>query len=170
MTTEFGSDTRLDDANSAVRVASWLLDAWLSLLPRPGDVSFRFDRQKLRLSIQGESEHSGDGYNRGQIVALISALNCMISIVPIMLIGELTTVVGESLAPLLLLPMTLAALFAIWTVSGSMELTGEIEVVDHTTEPLPHDIQELSQQFVDGDLDDSEFEAQLEDRLTEVDG
>ncbi len=28
----------------------------------------------------------------------------------------------------------------------------------------------LKQQFVDGDLDDDEFEAQLEDRLTEVEG
>ena len=28
----------------------------------------------------------------------------------------------------------------------------------------------MSTEFVDGDLDDSEFEAQLEDRLTEVEG
>ena len=42
-------------------------------------------------------------------------------------------------------------------------------VVDHTTEPLPDDLDDLKQQFVDGDLDDSEFERQLEDRLTEVD-
>ena len=28
----------------------------------------------------------------------------------------------------------------------------------------------MSTEFVDGDLDDSEFESQLEDRLTEVEG
>ena len=162
MSTEFGSDTRLDDANTAVRIASWLLDGWLSLLPRTGDVTFGFDRQKLRLSIHGESEHSGDAYNRGQIVALLGALNVFISILPIMLIGGLTSVLGESVAPLLLGPMTIAAFFAIWTVTGSMELTDEIEVLDHTTEPLPDDLDDLKQQFVDGDLDDNEFEAAVE--------
>ena len=30
-------------------------------------------------------------------------------------------------------------------------------------------LDDLKQQYVDGDLDDSEFEAQLEKRLTEVD-
>ena len=170
MSTEFGTDTRLDDANSAVRVASWLLDGWLSLLTRFGDVGISFDRQNLRLSMHGESEHSGDGYNRGQIVALLGVLNSFLGIVPIVLLGELTSVLGESVAPLLLLPMTLAAFFGIWTVTGSMELADEIEVVDHTTEPLPDDLDDLKQQFVDGDLDDTEFEAQLEDRLTEVEG
>ena len=128
-----------------------------------------YDYQHRRLRVSGESENSGETVPR--IRALYGILNLhtyiwMVVFAITVYAGTMLSVEGTLLA---------AAVGAVlWVclgmVVGAKAAINRTEIIDHTTEPLPDDLDDLKQQFVDGDLDDSEFEAQLEKRLTEVDG
>ena len=133
--------------------------------------TYRYDLDNNRISVSGVSETPGDvaGHNRG--VGLMAATGVMLSmmftmliIVPMQSWGPPSGMLDAGVRLFLLACATGCILMASATASTALAC----EVVDHTTEPLPDDLDDLKQQFVDGDLDDSEFEAQLEDRLTEV--
>jgi len=166
MTVEFGSDTRLDETARPVRLASWLLDQWLWLLPQSDDFGIGFDRQKLRLSIHGESEDAGDAYDRGQVVGLLGVLNAMLGIVPLMLLGELVDVIPEAVAPVLLLPIIAAAVFGVVNVRGSFELTDKLQIFDPTTpETDTADLDAVKQEFLNGEITEAEFDRRVDAAL-----
>ena len=45
---------------------------------------------------------------------------------------------------------------------GLPSLSKKVRVIDHTTEPLPDELESLKQQFVDGDLDEHELADRVE--------
>jgi hypothetical protein len=58
----------------------------------------------------------------------------------------------------------LLAAVAFVSYIGSIELTSKIDVLDHTTEPAPEELDELKAEFVDGEIDEQE----LDERAAEV--
>jgi len=126
-----------------------------------------YDYQHRRLRVSGESKNSGETAPR--IRALYGILNLhtylwMVVFAITVYAGAMLSVEGT--------PLAAAVSAALWVclgmVVGAKAAIDRTEIIDHTTEPLPDDLDEIKQQFVDGDLDDSEFERQLEDRLAEV--
>jgi len=126
-----------------------------------------YDYQHSRLRVSGESENSGETVPRIRALYGILHLHTYLW----MLVFAITAYGGATLS-VSGTPLALAFSAVLWVclglVVGGKAAIERTEIIDHTTEPLADDLNDLKQQFVDGDLDDSEFEAQLEDRLTEV--
>lgn len=170
MTTVFGPDTTLDEVGISERLASWFFAAWFPLANRAlADQDWRFDREKLRLSVSGESEHSGDPFTRGRIVNTLWYLNSMLPLPVVSVIGLLAT--PEAGAPSGIAVGVASVLFlgtavgAMVNVTGSVDLASETQVVDHTTEPEPDAVATLREQYVDGDVDTETFEARVEEAI-----
>ena len=157
--------------NIAGRPMFWLVTAMMN--HTSDETELRYDLDNNRISISGTSENPGDvpGHNRG--VGMMAAVGVMISMACAMMLTVAGVSMGgptgilESVTYLLLMGSALGYVLLAMSVGTTAVCC---EVVDHTTEPLPDDLDDLKQQYVDGDLDDTEFEAQLEDRLAEVDG
>jgi len=133
--------------------------------------SIRYDRHKNRISLHGESQNPGSPYKAGVIAALVPLSAFMMYIGVAAMFWQLPNALSSYSEVLSGAVGGLYLGIVITLVTCTIPLLERIKqmsVVDHTTEPLPDDLDDLKQQFVDGDLDDSEFEAQLEDRLTEV--
>ncbi len=135
--------------------------------------SIRYDTRANRLSLYGESENAGSPKKAGFLTGFIGTFSLFTYFVVMASVAVTGHIVADY-SVLLALPFTLSVICICLLLGISVEGHGkrmkQMTVVDHTTEPLPDDLDDLKQQFVDGDLDDEEFEAQLEDRLTEVDG
>jgi len=126
-----------------------------------------YDYQHRRLRVSGESDNSGKTVPRIRALYGILNLHTYIWMVVFAITaygGATLSVEGSALA----LAFSAVLWVCLGMVVGAKAAIDRTEIIDHTTEPLPDDLDDLKQQFVDGDLDDSEFEAQLEDRLTEV--
>ena len=133
------------------------------------DTSLRFNKDRFVLSVHGESEYSGDAYNRGHLVALIQTFVYMaiffsgylLSLLPRLLpydSGGLSMYAAAFFAMLTLVWLSVCVVFAV----GLPSLSKKVRVIDHTTEPLPDELESLQQQFVDGDLDEHELADRVE--------
>ena len=173
MTVEIGP---LDDDEPDTDSLSWLISGKLlsvsvRLWRGLGADSIRYDDEKNRLSIRGESDRAGCQFRGGYLIGLVSVMAVLQAVMVAVLFGHIGSL-SESFIfhTVMLLLMLAVALPTLVSLDGLGERMRSMTVYDHTTEPLPDDLDDLKQQFVDGDLDDSEFEAQLEKRLTEVEG
>ena len=149
-----------------------MMAAIFSTLDRIG-YPIRFDAEKNRISVHGESENPGSEMKAGVLAAITPIMSVLFYSGVFILLGPAVETADEFSAAagvVVFVPFALLAVLLIGSFSGHFERVKQMRVVDHTTEPLPDDLDDLKQQFVDGDLDDTEFEAQLEDRLTEVEG
>lgn len=163
MTHVFGPDTTLDELGLSERVASRLFAAWFPLANRAlADQDWRFDREKLRLSVRGESEHSGDAFTRGRVVNAVWYLNSFIWILPFGFVTALTEPPAGVLFPVALAGVLLLAVGTFLNVIGSTHLARKTQVVDHTTEPKPEAISDLQAQYVGGEVDVGELEDRVE--------
>jgi hypothetical protein len=160
----FGPDTTLDELGLSERLASWLFAAWFPVANRTlADQEWRFDREKLRLSVRGESEHSGDPFTRGRIVNTLWYLNSFIPILPFGFVTALTEPPAGVLFPIATAGVLLLAVGTFLNVTGSVDLASETQVVDHTTEPEPDAVATLREQYVDGEVDTATFEDRIEE-------
>jgi len=163
------------ESDEQKRGFSWWLSgrmmiAIFSTLNRIG-FPIRFDPEKNRISVRGESENPGSEMKAGVLAALTPIMSVLFYSGLFILLGPAVETADEFSAAagvVVFVPFALLAVLLIGSFSGHFERVKQMRVVDHTTEPLPDDLDDLKQQFVDGDLDDQEFEQQLEDRLTEV--
>jgi len=163
MTHVFGPDTTLDEVGIFERAASRFFTAWFPPVERAlADQQWRFDREKIRLSVHGESEYSGDAYSRGQVVNTLWFLNSLLPVLLVTLLSFIRPPVGSVLFWAVGGSLVLLALFACANVLGSVDLSSEIQVIDHTTESTPEAVADLQEQYVDGNLDGDEFEARVE--------
>jgi len=129
------------------------------------DVDLRFRVPTATLFLSGESEHSGDEYERGGLAATLVSVNevAMMGVLAYcgMGITSLAAAPGGVIIPLLL--FTVACVASV-SLTGSASLTSSINVVDHTTEPAPEKLDELKAEFVDGEIGEEE----LGERAAEV--
>jgi len=124
-----------------------------------------FRPETATISITGESEQAGEPYQRGILVTLLFMINVFIWLLPVELLNALGQQAGSG--PVLwastaaLIPLML---FIIVNALGTLTLLTKTDVVDHTTEPAPEELDDLQQQYVDGEIDESE----LGERAAEV--
>ena len=129
------------------------------------NVRLRFNPERATLSLSGESQHPGDGFNLGLLVALVYLLNLIWSMGVALVAAEAVSV-GASIDPIAAAVIGIPALFvivgSILVGLGSISLIQKTDVIDHTTEPLPEALDELQQEYVDGEIDESELAAAVE--------
>jgi len=132
------------------------------------DARGRYDRVKGLLSLYGESDHAGDAFVRGRHVSAVTSIAMLGPILLIMLClvaGAVTQALfGAAVAAV---PMTLGFVLNVAALINAVALLGlskHIGVIDHTTEPAPDALDDLQQQYVDGEIDESE----LGERAAEV--
>ena len=164
MTTEMGprDDGELTlSERAAARLMDWLVRG-LDLLADEGRI--RFNAATATLSLSGESEQPDDAFSRGKIVAMLAATTAVVSVMPVMLISTLFEVPNPVVTAVGAVGTAVSGVVGIFMVSGVVDLLDKITVLDHTTEPAPDALDELHQQYVDGEIDESE----LGDRAAEV--
>ena len=163
MTAEFGP--RDVELGLMERVAAHATRYSTRLFSHMANITLRFNPERATLSLSGESQHPGDGFNRGLLVGVVYLLNVMLSMA-VGLVAAETVSVGASTAPIATAVIGIPALFVIvgsmLVGLGSISLIQKTDVIDHTTEPLPDELESLQQQFVDGDLDEHELEDRVE--------
>jgi len=166
MTTEMGP--RDVDLTLSERFASRITRYVVPLVSEMSDtVSIRFDPRRATLSLSGESDHAGDAFNRGLLVGLVYLLNMLLTLAVLSLAAEAAQAATE-ISTILALAVGIPFLFVsgagVAFAMGTAGLLFKTDVVDHTTEPAPDALDDLQQQYVDGEID----EAELGKRTAEV--
>ena len=129
----------------------------------------RFDRKRFVLSIHGESDYSGDAFNRGQLVSNLETLVYMGLAASGLVLPFVSEIIGYASGdPSAIVVAGFGVVSIIWMcvctmlVLGLPSLPNKVRVFDHTAEPLPQELESLQQQFVDGDLDEHELADRVE--------
>jgi len=166
MSTAFGSTNTLADCSLSERLAARLLSVWLPVFDRFGSNSLRFDREHLRLGLHGESEYAGSGYRRGMLAMVTVVMNVLLSAVPGFVL-HYTPVPASLVGSLLFIAAIFASLGLFFvTAVGSLGLVDRLELVDHTVPEQPREeLAAAREAFVDGELDEAEFDARVEEVL-----
>ena len=164
MTAEFGP--RDVDLSLMERVAAHATRYSTKLFSHMANSTLRFNPEQATLSLSGESQHPGEGFNRGLLVGLLYLLNLMLSVCVALAAGEAVSV-GASTGPVVATIIAIPALFVVFgsmlVALGSISLIQKTDVIDHTTEPEPEALAELQSQFVDGEIEQGELEARVEE-------
>src|SRR6056297_604607 len=94
MTTEMGP--RDVDLSLAERVAAHGTRITARMVAATqDDLSIRFTPSTATLSLSGESEYSGEGFNRGLLVGTLCTLNLMLAFGGIAMAAELSSLAAE---------------------------------------------------------------------------
>ena len=164
MTAEFGP--RDVDLSLMERVAAHATRYSTKLFSDMANITLRFNPEQATLSLSGESQHPGEGFNRGLLVGLLYLLNLMLSVSVALAAAEAVSV-GASTGPVVATIIAIPALFVVFgsmlVALGSIRLIQKTDVIDHTTEPEPEALAELREQFVDGEIDERELAARVEE-------
>lgn len=133
--------------------------------------TIRFDGDKPAISIHGESEDSGNAFERGKLVEKIGNIATWILFAPLLaalgFVHSVDALGIEPGGPLLVLVAASVLAYGIWAtlaVRGMPWLADSVAVFDHTTEPVD-DCDDLKQQYLDGEIDERQLEAETEARL-----
>jgi len=162
MTAEMGPrdvDLTLVERLAGHGVRFW---AWVASLD-DDDPNVRFDPTTATVRVTGESEYSGDPFARARAATTLATLNIVITLSLVAAITMAPLPSGVLLAPYAVLSLSFMLLCGAIGY-GSASLIDKINVVDHTTEPAPDALDDLQQQYVDGEID----EEQLDERAAEV--
>ena len=170
MPTEFGPIVEDKNPTLAERVAAVPYGWAASVLSMAREnEGLTFDRERLVLSIHGESDYSGDAFNRGQLVSNLETLVYMGLAASGLVLAFVSTNIGYiSSDPSAIVVAGFGVVSIIWMCVCTMlglglpSLPNRVRVFDHTTEPLPDELESLQQQFVDGDLDEHELADRVE--------
>jgi len=127
---------------------------------------FSYDTTTNRLRLSGESEHVGDRVHRVRHLYTSMTLHTsawmMVGMYAMLGSGELAASSLASAMGSLVLALVAAG-------AGAMAIAGveafqRCEIIDYTTEPTP-DVDDIDQQYLDGEIDEQELEARKEARL-----
>ena len=160
MTARFGdSSTAIDEVGAVTRAASAFMAGWIAVANHiVPNFTIQYEHQQARVSLHGTSKHSGNGYDRGQIAALLWTSNVILPLVPMLATSGTTHVAW------LLIGVPCAALSMVACI-GFRDGLKVTEVVDHTTPAEPEATGRLRESYVRGEIDDDEFEQRLEEAL-----
>jgi len=122
-----------------------------------------YDYERRRLRLYGESDKAGDAIERARL--LYSTLNLhtyiwMLAFAAAAYSGAALQVAGTPLAG----GMGSAMVVSLLMLVGGKEAIDRTEIVDHTTAPT-EDCDDLKQQYLDGEIDEAQLEAETEARL-----
>jgi len=124
---------------------------------------YSYDYARRRLRLYGESEKSGDKLRRTE--ALYSTLNLhtylWMAVFGVTAYGGARLQVAGSAVSL---GFSAVLMLSLMMVLGGKEAIDRTEIVDHTTAPT-EDCDDLKQQYLDGEIDRHELEAETEARL-----
>jgi len=164
VTTEMGPRDD-DELTVSERAAGRMMDYIVRAFDHSiDDGAIRFNPETATLSLSGESERPGDRFSRGKIVAALCMGTALLSMMPLFFVAELMAVGNPYLAALGCLLTAVCGVSAIFITSGATDLINKVTVYDHTTEPAPDALDDIQQQYVDGEID----EEQLGERTAEV--
>ena len=162
MTAEFGP--RDVELGWKERFAGRMASAVCSLVnSETDDKTLRFNPDTATLTVAGESEHSGDALYRGTNVG---ALFLFTNTIAWMILASLNALIGTGsfiVDTALLIGIIATSVVVYANMAGSFNLLSKTDVIDHTTEPEPEALAELREQFVDGEIDERELEARVEE-------
>jgi len=165
MTDEFGPSDDDPASGLAYRMGGWWLSVVCAAVSIPASDRLRFDPQADRLSIHGESESTGSAYEAGQLSVLFPMVSIAVFLFILMVVAELLGVTVGTVFELPALVLSVAGFISTApTVGGLLQRMNGMEVYDHRTEPTP-DMDDLTQQYVDGEIDTDQLEAKTEARL-----
>ena len=128
--------------------------------------TMRYNRRKNKISIHGESDERMGVEEINRTIGKLSTLTAMIFLTGMVYLVEFSDfVIGYSessfAAVFSLIPLILSVV-CVSVAVGSLQASDTCEYIDHTTEPLPQELESLQQQFVDGDLDEHELADRVE--------
>ena len=162
MTAEFGP--RDVDLSSRERFAGRLLDLSTRFLNHGSDSkSMYYRRDSATLTLHGESEYAGDVFNRGKMALYPLLISNYFTTMLLVTAGVLPDFGNPAIGGLKLLVFIAVAWVWYCNTTGSIILASKIDVVDHTTQPDPEELDELQSQFVDGEIEQTELEARVEE-------
>jgi uncharacterized membrane protein len=124
------------------------------------DLAARFDGQHATLSLSGESEYSGNAFNRGLLVGLVYLFDILLAVATFSVVAGGTKAaieIGPWVGLAALVPFLFTAAAMLVLVVGAAGLLFKTNVVDHTTEPAPDELDALREQYVDGEIDEQEL-------------
>lgn len=140
------------------------LDAWAVWRDTGNRISYETTANRLRIS--GESEYVGDRVHRVRNLYLSMTLHTfawmMVGMYAMLGSGEVGTSTPAS--ALVSLALALIAAGSAGMAMAGVEAFQRCEIVDYTTEPTP-EMDDLTQQYVDGEIDTETLEAETEARL-----
>ena len=162
MTAEFGP--RDVDLGWKERFAAHIASAVCRLTNSDlDDKSVRFNPETATLTVAGESEHSGDALHRGKYVGGLFLFTNTITWMILVLLNALSGTGSFIVDTALLIGIIATSVVIYVNMSGSFNLLTKTDVIDHTTEPEPEALAELESQFVDGEIEQGELEARVEE-------
>ena len=131
----------------------------------PGLQRMAYDPQTATLAFSGESEYTGDEFERGADTFALYVVNAFIGALIFLLVFDITRTVAPGTALSLLgIPVILGAgIFMMVNGIGSMRLSKKTRVVDHTTKPTPDAIEDMQAAYLADEIDERELEAQAEE-------
>ena len=160
MTAEFGP--RDVELGLMERVAAHATRYTTCVTANVVNISLRFNPKRATLTLSGESQHPGEGFNRGLLVGFVYLLNLMLSLC-VALVAANAMSVGASIGPIAATVIGSIALFvfagSVLVGLGSVSLIHKTDVIDHTTHPEPDAIDEVREAYLDGEIDEAELEA-----------
>ena len=127
------------------------------------DKSVRFNPDTATLTVAGESEHSGDALRRGAYLGALFLFTNTIGWMILLLLNALSGTGPFIVDTALLIGIIATSVVIYVNMVGSFNLLRKTDVIDHTTEPEPEALAELREQFVDGEIDERELEARVEE-------
>jgi len=167
MTEEFGpfNDDDEPDRGLLWTLGGWVLSAEVWLFRKAGIDTFSFDRAANRISAHGESDNPRDPFDCGYVAALLPMGAVTILLGANLFISSLANqAVGTPIEIPMAVVSIVAAMIGLVGLFGVIERIPQMTVYDHTTEPTP-DVDDINQQYLDGEIDEAELEARKEARL-----
>jgi len=166
MTAEFGPrDERVASLPERLAAVSISLltrfTNWKSL----EQMDLRFRSDSATFVVSGESEQSGERYSRGISVGVTCLFAGLVPVLAVLSVGPAAIDVLEPFRPLGEVLLLFSFVFALVNLFGVFGVLTKIDVIDHTTEPEPEAVAELREQFVDGEIDERELAARVEEVL-----
>lgn len=155
MTTEIGPLQDRDESAGLFERYSrfWLVGIFEFFDRVTDDVGIRYDRHANMLRLHGESESPGDEFSRSMLLSL-----------GVMMVWALCYTLLIVADGMMLLPLLVIATPAIL---GSFDAWRHAEIIDHTHAKVETErVEELQQQFVDGEIEDrDEFAERIEQEM-----
>jgi len=163
MTAEFGPLD--DDHGSGImwQTSGWLLEQFVGGVQSVWDIGMSYSAAQNRLSLHGESERPGDPFRAGMLVGVFP-----LTLILLLIGGKLSLFMLTGVVAGTVLELPALLVFAAYGTACTIGLFGlanritSMEVYDHTI-PKPDDrIDELADNYVDGDLGREAFEQEVE--------
>lgn len=165
MSAEFGplDDDHETDAGVIEYCGGQLIRLTCLFFSRISDAHVRYQPEANRLSLHGESENAGSPFRAGMYAMWAISWPIVLALGMIGALAEFVSVTaGTAWVPAALMLFGAGGCVGLFAIMGAVERVGGLEVYDHTTPKPDERIEELADNYVDGELDREAFEQEVE--------